>query len=105
MKNTINRETAPGNGSGSTDQRLDPICAHQQFERLAATAPDRIAVTSSQGTLTYGELNARGNQLACRLQAFGIGPETVVALCVPRSAAMLVGALGILKSGGAYLPI
>ena len=77
----------------------------QLFERQAERAPDALAVSSSHGHLTYGELNARADQLAHRLRALGVGPEILVGLCVPRSPAMLVGALGILKAGGAYLPL
>ena len=51
------------------------------------------------------ELDARANQLAHHLRALGVGPETVVGLCVERSPAMLIGLLGILKAGGAYLPL
>jgi amino acid adenylation domain-containing protein len=80
-------------------------CVHHRFEALAANAPGRTAVTSSHGALTYGELITGAEQLASRLRACGVGPEMVVGLCVPRSAAMLVGAIGILKSGAAYLPI
>jgi len=72
-------------------------CVHQLFEALAAKEPERLAVTSRQGSLTYGELNARAEQLSARLLAGGVGLEMVVGLCVPRSAAMLVGATGILK--------
>lgn len=75
------------------------------FEREAERAPDALAVASSHGQLTYGELNAHADQLAHRLRALGVGPEILVGLCVPRSPAMLVGALGILKAGGAYLPL
>jgi amino acid adenylation domain-containing protein len=80
-------------------------CAHQLFESCAAKKPHRLAVNSGQCVLTYEELNARANFLANQLRAFGAGPETLVALCAPRSPALLVGALGILKSGAAYLPI
>jgi amino acid adenylation domain-containing protein len=75
------------------------------FERQAERAPDALAVSSSRGQLTYGELHARASQLAHRLRALGVGPEILVGLCVPRSPAMLAGALGILKAGGAYLPL
>src|SRR4029077_18884847 len=53
----------------------------------------------------YAELNARGNQLAHRLRALGVGPGKLVGICVKRSWRMLVGILGVLKAGGAYVPL
>ncbi len=75
------------------------------FERQVERDPNAIAVTSSHGKLTYGELNDLAEELAGELLARGVGPEMLVGLCVPRSPAMLVGALAIFKAGGAYLPL
>jgi amino acid adenylation domain-containing protein len=75
------------------------------FERQVERDPSAIAVTSAHGELTYGELDQLAEELAAQLRAGGVGPEMLVGLCVPRSPAMLVGALGIFKAGGAYLPL
>jgi amino acid adenylation domain-containing protein len=79
--------------------------AHQLFERQAARAPERTAVESEAGALTYGELNVRANKLAHYLRRAGVGAESAVALWVDRSPDMLVGLLGILKAGAAYVPL
>jgi amino acid adenylation domain-containing protein len=71
----------------------------------AASAPQTIAATQGDDSLTYGELNRRSDHLAHTLRSSGVGPETVVGLFVNRSISMLVGALGVLKAGGAYLPL
>ncbi|MEV7770270.1 amino acid adenylation domain-containing protein [Kitasatospora sp. NPDC086791] len=75
------------------------------FEALAATTPDAVALVCGSDTLTFAELNARANTLAHRLIAAGIGPDTVVALALPRSAEAVVALLAVLKAGGAYLPL
>ncbi|OLE38829.1 MAG: hypothetical protein AUG00_04250 [Candidatus Rokubacteria bacterium 13_1_20CM_2_70_7] len=67
----------------------------------AAEAPDAPAVISDSGVLTYGELDRRANRLAHHLQALRVGPATLVALALERSLGLVVGALGVLKSGGA----
>jgi len=75
------------------------------FERQVERDPNAIAVASCHGELTYRELNNLAEILAGKLRALGVGPEELVGLCVPRSPAMLVGALAIFKAGGAYLPL
>lgn len=78
---------------------------HGLFEAQANENPDRAAVTCDGAVLTYGELNAQSNRLAHYLRATGVGVETVVGLCLMRSTDLLVGILGVLKAGGAYLPV
>lgn len=72
---------------------------------ITASASDAIAIESQDGTLTYGELIARANYLAHQLVDRGIVADTPVGLCVERSNEMIIGILGILLSGGAYVPI
>jgi len=79
---------------------------HQLFEEQAARTPSDTAVETAAGErLTYGELAARADTLARHLRHLGVGPESIVGLCVERSPEMVVGMLGVLKAGGAYLPL
>ncbi len=80
-------------------------CLHQLFEAQAERRPTAVALTCEQERLTYAELNARANQLAHHLQSLGVGPETLVALSLDRSLDLVVAILGVLKAGGAYLPL
>ncbi|MEU5647658.1 amino acid adenylation domain-containing protein, partial [Streptomyces milbemycinicus] len=75
------------------------------FESRAATAPDAEALVCGDVTLTYRELNARANRLAHWLIGRDVGPETLVAVALPRSADLIVAMLAVLKAGGAYLPL
>jgi amino acid adenylation domain-containing protein len=86
------------------DFRLD-LCFHQSFEARAEESPESTAVVFGGERLTYGELNRRANQLAHFLMARGVGPDVRVALLLERSAEMVVALLGVLKAGGAYLPL
>src|SRR5882724_6602761 len=74
------------------------------FELAAAKYADRKAVVCGGSEMTFGELNRKANRLARRLRAHGVGPETMVGLCVERSAEMIVALVAILKAGGAYVP-
>lgn len=80
-------------------------CVHELFEEQAERAPEAVAVVFEDEQLTYRQLNERANQLARHLQGLGVGPDTLVAICVERSLEMVVGLLGILKAGGAYVPL
>lgn len=80
-------------------------CVHQLFEAQVERTPNALAVASSEGTLTYQELNQRANQVARYLRRQGVGPEVLVGLCLSRSFDMIVGLLGVLKAGGVYVPL
>ncbi len=77
---------------------------HQLFEAQVARTPTATALTFQRQHLTYGELNTRANQLAHHLRALGVGPEMLVALSLERGLDLIVGLLGILKVGAAYVP-
>jgi amino acid adenylation domain-containing protein len=80
-------------------------CIHELFEEQARQRPAAVAVEFEGERLSYGALERRANQLAHHLRGLGVGPETLVGLCVERSVEMVVGLLGILKAGGAYVPL
>ncbi|MFF8290557.1 amino acid adenylation domain-containing protein [Streptomyces sp. NPDC016309] len=82
-----------------------PRPATVPFEEHAARTPDAVAVLDGGEEVTYAELNARANRLARLLVDRGVGPEDLVAVALPRSAAMVVAALAVLKAGAAYLPV
>ncbi len=81
------------------------VLVHELFVAQAARTPERPAVSFGGKVLTYRDLDQQSNRLANHLRRLGVGPETLVGLCVERSERMVVGLLGILKSGGAYVPL
>ncbi len=82
---------------------------HRRFEEQARRTPDRPAVVWNGASLSYSELNAEADRLARRLRRRlrrdTVGPETPVGICLPRSASMVAAVLGVLKAGGAWVPL
>ncbi|HLD68435.1 MAG TPA: amino acid adenylation domain-containing protein, partial [Pseudomonas sp.] len=75
------------------------------FEAQAARTPQAPALVGANAALTYAQLNTRANRLAHRLIDLGVRPDDRVGLCAQRSAEMVIGLLGILKAGAAYVPL
>ncbi|HEY2362259.1 MAG TPA: amino acid adenylation domain-containing protein, partial [Candidatus Angelobacter sp.] len=80
-------------------------CLHELFEQQAAKTPAAIAVKYEDQNLTYAELNEHANQVANYLISLSVQPDTFIGLCLERGFGMVIGMLGILKAGAAYLPI
>jgi amino acid adenylation domain-containing protein/FkbM family methyltransferase len=78
---------------------------HQLFEAQVERSSDAVAVVYEERQLTYRELNQRANQLAHYLRKLGVGPETLVGICMERSLEMIIGLLGILKAEATYVPL
>ncbi|WP_328687055.1 non-ribosomal peptide synthetase [Streptomyces caniferus] len=99
----------PGTGSSAVAGPRIPVEQGTRIEELlrapVAAHPDRTAVTSEHGSLTYRELDRRANRLARTLRAAGAGPGTQVAVSVERSCEMLVAVFAVLKAGAAYVPV
>src|SRR5947209_536960 len=70
-----------------------------------ATIVGSVALVCGEETLSYRQLEERSNALALYLTAQGAGPETIIAVCLERSAALVIGLLGVLKAGAGYLPL
>jgi len=81
------------------------ICLHQLFEQQVAQSPHAPALITSTQTLSYEELNSQANQLANQLHTLGIQPESRIAICLDRTANLIIAILAVLKSGGAYVPL
>jgi amino acid adenylation domain-containing protein len=77
---------------------------HALIEAQVERTPNAPAVWYEGQCLTYADLNRRANQLAHHLQSLGVGPESLVGICMERSFALVIGLLGILKAGAAYVP-
>ncbi|MFD3827434.1 amino acid adenylation domain-containing protein, partial [Streptomyces sp. NPDC058625] len=91
--------TVSGSGSGAGR------CVHEWFEEVVARSPGAVALECEGRLVSYGELNERANRLARYLRGLGVGPDVLVALCLPRSELIVVCVLAVLKAGGAYVPL
>ena len=101
----VERQQLVGNWRGTKTAYPREQTIHQLFEAQVEQTPDTIAVIFEGEQLTYQELNRRANQLAHRLQSLGVGPEVLVGILMERSLEMVVAHVGVLKAGGAYLPL
>jgi len=77
----------------------------QRFDEQVARTPDHIAIVCADEQVTYAELDTRANVLALDLRQRGVGPDVLVGICMERSVELIVALLGVLKAGGAYLPL
>ena len=98
------RQAMAGGDCAAADYDLEsPV--HAWFEQHAARAPRALAVTCDSDTIDYGDLNASANRMAHALRERGVGPGTLVAICMQRSVAWAASVLAVLKAGGAYVPL
>jgi amino acid adenylation domain-containing protein len=77
----------------------------EEFERVAESRPEAVALESEAGVMTYGELNRRANRLSRRLMGMGVSREGAVGVYLERGGEMVVGLLGVLKAGAAYVAL
>jgi amino acid adenylation domain-containing protein len=88
-----------------TAREFSKRCLHEHVEAIAAKTPNEIAVVHAQGQLSYGELNARANQVAHSLRKLGVGRNVRVGICLQRSLDFAVAIVGVLKAGGSCVPL
>ncbi|HEX6367446.1 MAG TPA: amino acid adenylation domain-containing protein [Longimicrobium sp.] len=98
------RRTLLGAWAG-TDRALPDTTVDRLFAAAAARTPERTAVLADDETLTYAELDRRSNRIARHLRGAGVRPGVPVGLCLERGAGLAAGVLGVLKSGGVYVPL
>src|SRR5687767_4666576 len=81
------------------------VTTHELFEQQAARTPHATAVSFGADSLSYRELNQRANQAAHYLRRNGVGPDSLVAVCMERTPLLVIALLAIWKAGGAYVPL
>ncbi|MEV8532121.1 amino acid adenylation domain-containing protein [Streptomyces sp. NPDC051211] len=99
------REQALRDWARGAERENTPLAFHELVAGHAGRTPDAVAVAYDGGELTYAELDEAAERLAWRLRGLGVGPEVVVGICVDRGPDWVRSVLGVLKAGGAFLPL
>jgi amino acid adenylation domain-containing protein len=103
LTETERREQAAWNDTRVCYDASD--CLHEMVAATARRSPHAVAVSFDDREMTYAELDGQANALARRLQRLGVGPESVVPVLLDRSEDLVVALLGVLKAGGAFMPL
>ncbi|MGD8379210.1 MAG: amino acid adenylation domain-containing protein [Gammaproteobacteria bacterium] len=99
------RSEVLGLGRTSPVPMVSAHCLHELFERQVKRVPQATALSHEGESISYERLNLDANRIAHRLQAMGVRPDRVVAVALERGPALVASLLGVLKAGGAYLPL
>ncbi|MBN2535365.1 MAG: amino acid adenylation domain-containing protein [Spirochaetales bacterium] len=105
MLTVADKENILGKWNSTYTEYPKTTCVHRLFENRVKEHPGHIALVYGNETVTYHELNTKANKLARLLVRKGVQPEDIVPVVADESIAMIVALLGVMKAGGAYLPI
>ncbi len=98
-------ELEQANNWNDTKAEFPNLCVHELFEEQVARDPDAVAVVCDGRFLTYSQLNSSANKLANFLRGLGVGPESLVGVCLERKPELVIALLAVWKAGGAYVPL
>lgn len=105
LLDSAERRRVAGIETATYVEQATPHCLHHMFSAQVARNPDALALAFRGTELSYRDLNERGDRLAGYLADRGVGPEAVVAVFAHRSIELVVGLIGVLKAGAAFLPL